>query len=89
MGMMLVGLSEFKVPRDQLYSSSLAFNYYMGQANFKADTNILYFGTGYTYIAFETRTQYYCENCPNSPIIFEEKLCVNECPRGYSQSNGV
>lgn len=58
--MMLIGLTELKISRDQLYSSSLTFNYYMGQASFKADTNIPYFGIAYTYIAFETKNQYYC-----------------------------
>lgn len=53
--MMFIGLTELKISRDQLYSSSLTFNYYMGQASFKSETNIAYFGITYTYIAFETK----------------------------------
>lgn len=28
---------------------------------------------------------YVCEDCTNSPLIFENKFCVEACPRGYSQ----
>jgi hypothetical protein len=34
---------------------------------------------------------YVCQDCTNSPIIYDNKFCVEECPRSFSISdnNGV
>lgn len=33
-----------------------------------------------------------CQDCPNSPIIYDNRFCVQQCPRSYSvtiQDNNV
>ncbi len=49
---MIIGLNQFKAPRDQLYSVQVNFANFFGQAYFTANTNIAYFDAGYTYVAF-------------------------------------
>jgi hypothetical protein len=51
MGMRMVGLNQFKVPRDKLFTLQLNFENYLGQAYFSAASNIPYFGVGFTLIA--------------------------------------
>lgn len=86
MDMMFVGVNQFKVPRDSTSSVSLNFNNFMGQATLNVNTNIPYFAVGYTFLAFDMKQQFVCEDCTKSPYNFENRFCVEQCPRGYSQS---
>lgn len=83
--MLLVGLLGFKAPRDQIYSFNLAFNNYLEQSFFEASANYPYFALDFTYVAFEMQMKYVCDDCPKSPTIYENKFCVEVCPRSYSR----
>lgn len=86
MDMTLVGLNTFKAPRDRLLSLSLNFNNFLGQASFNLTSNTPYFTASYTFVAMEFKLQYICDDCPNSPAIYDGKMCVEKCPRGFSQT---
>lgn len=48
-------------------------------------SNKPYFELGFTYMAFEMQRKFVCDDCGNSPIIYEERYCVEACPRGFSK----
>lgn len=85
MNMIATGLSGFKIPRDQLYQFTLKFESYFGQSYFDVVTNFKYFLLDFTFIALEMKQKYVCEDCTNSPLIYENRFCVEMCPRGYSK----
>ena len=60
MDTILVGLNDFKTPRDQLYSQQLSFSNFLGQATFASVSNIPFFNTGFSFLAFEIKLQFIC-----------------------------
>ena len=52
MDMKIVGLNQFKVPRDKLFSLELNFDNYLGQAYFSVVNKFPYLGVGFTFLAF-------------------------------------
>lgn len=76
MNMVAAGLLGLKVPRGQRYSFDLAFQSYLEQSYFDTQTNYNYFTVDVTFIAFEMQQKFICDDCPNSPVIYEDKFCV-------------
>jgi len=70
MDMIFVGMNQFKAPRDSFISISLNINNFLSQASFNLETNFAFFAVGYTYIAFQMKQQYVCEDCVKSPNIY-------------------
>ena len=84
MDLLLTGLNSFHIPRDRNYRFSLAYRSMFGQGYFSLQTPDPHLQTGFSYMAVEMIQKYVCEDCTDSPIIYENKFCVEACPRGFS-----
>ena len=62
-----------------------------GDGYFTTNTNSKFLDVLISYFAIEMKMSAVCQDCSNSPLVFENKLCVQQCPRSYSviESNGV
>lgn len=88
MGMLMTGLTSFHIPRSQSYQLNLAFDSYFGQGYFQAKTSHAFLPLNFTFLAMEMMQRFVCEDCPdNASIIYDNKYCVQACPRGFSISS--
>lgn len=82
--MLLTGLNGFKLSRDTLYTFSLGINNLGGESTYQVYTNYNYFDVWISYIGFDMKISYVCQDCADGNLIYDNKFCVSQCPRGYS-----
>lgn len=84
MDMTFAGINGIKALREDMFTISLSLTNLGGEAYFSINTNAKYLDSIASYFAVEMKTSFICQDCTSSPIIYEDKLCVQQCPRSYS-----
>lgn len=90
MNMLLVGLTGSRVSRDANSLVSLSYTDLGGQTYFSLASSSEFEST-FAVVAFEMKIAFACQDCANSPIIYDNKFCVQTCPRSFSlsETNGI
>lgn len=68
--MLMTGITGFQVPSQSLYYFQLKFSDLGGKGYFLLNTNYKYFNLPISFIAFELKLAFACQECQNSPIIY-------------------
>lgn len=90
-GMVFSGFNGIKITRDTNSFFSLSNSDVGSNTFFSVESTFEFFEYNFTFIALEMKINYVCQDCPDSPIIHENKFCVQVCPRGFSlsEANGL
>lgn len=86
MGMAVTGLTGFKIPREDYYNFGITLSNLGGQSYYDLITNYNYFDLFFSYAAFQMKFNFVCQDCTNSTIIYDNRFCVEQCPRLFSIS---
>lgn len=91
MGMAITGVTGFKVPRADFYSFGLTLTNLGGLSYYDLVTNYKYLDLYFSYLAIEMKFNFVCQDCTDSPIIYNNQFCVQQCPRGFGlfENNGL
>lgn len=89
--MLFTGLTGITLPRGSFIDLSIAVRHLSGNSYHSLVSNVKYMPQYLTNFAFELKREFFCEDCPNSPIIYNNNFCVEVCPRSFSVSfqNGI